>query len=189
MITIKRIAKTVLLRYFILLLLVFFTFCQNGDEVIVQDTKEVVNKDSQAVFLLKSAVTDDSGNGKCLAYKYPISFYVYYPRSKSIETIVINSDEELFETFEQLANVDQISIDFPFVLLDTNDEETIINNLTILQETLTVAIDACSGNSDFEFCDNNNKKVNICHNGNTICVSVNAVQAHLEHGDVPGQCN
>ncbi len=189
MITIKRIAKTVLLRCLILLPFLFFTFCQEEDEVIVQDTNEVVTKDSQAVFLMKSAVTDDSGDGKCLEYKYPISFYVYYPQSKSIETIVINSDEELFESFEQLANTDQISIDFPFVLLDTNNEETIINNLTGLQATLTVAIDACSGNSDFEFCDNNNKKVNICHNGNTICVSVNAVQAHLEHGDVPGQCN
>ena len=189
MITINRISKTVLLRCFMLLSFLFFTFCQDGDEVMVQDTNEAVTKDSQAVFLMKSAVTDDSNDGKCLEYKYPISLYVYYPRSKSIETIVINSDEELFETFEQLANVDQISIDFPFVLLDSNDEETIIHDLTVLQETLTVAIDACSGSSDFEFCDNNNKKVNICHNGNTICVSVNAVQAHLEHGDVPGQCN
>jgi len=33
-----------------------------------------------------------------------------------------------------------------------------------------------------------NKKVNICHNGQQICVSTNAVQAHLEHGDKLGDC-
>lgn len=40
-------------------------------------------------------------------------------------------------------------------------------------------------------CSNNNnsEKVKICHNGNTLCVSVNAVQAHLDHGDFLGPCS
>ena len=35
----------------------------------------------------------------------------------------------------------------------------------------------------------NNVKVNICHNGHTICVAQSAVPAHLAHGDYLGQCN
>lgn len=31
-------------------------------------------------------------------------------------------------------------------------------------------------------------KVALCHNGHTICVSVNAVKAHLSHGDKLGEC-
>jgi hypothetical protein len=31
-------------------------------------------------------------------------------------------------------------------------------------------------------------KAEICHKGQTICVSVNAVHAHLAHGDFPGKC-
>jgi len=31
-------------------------------------------------------------------------------------------------------------------------------------------------------------KVLMCHNGHTIFVSVNAVPAHLRHGDTPGPC-
>ena len=31
-------------------------------------------------------------------------------------------------------------------------------------------------------------KVEICHNGHTICVSVNALKAHLDHGDKLGSC-
>ena len=181
--------KKISVSYLLFLPFLLLTFCQEGDEVIVQDTNEVVTKDSQAVFLMKSAVTDKSGDGKCLEYKYPISFYVYYPQSKSIETIVINSDEELFETFEKLISTDQISIDFPITLLGIDDEETMINSLNILQNTLQVAVDACSGNPNYESCDNNNKKVYICHDGNTICISVNAVQAHLDHGDLLGECN
>ncbi len=39
----------------------------------------------------------------------------------------------------------------------------------------------CSGSG-------NNKKVYVCHKGQTICVSVNALAAHLGHGDKLGQC-
>lgn len=33
-----------------------------------------------------------------------------------------------------------------------------------------------------------NQKVTICHNGNTIQVDDNALQAHLNHGDSEGAC-
>ncbi|MEK7412926.1 MAG: HYR domain-containing protein, partial [Planctomycetota bacterium] len=39
-------------------------------------------------------------------------------------------------------------------------------------------------------CGNNLNKVAICHNGdNTLCVSPNAVPAHLAHGDYLGECD
>jgi autotransporter-associated beta strand protein len=37
-------------------------------------------------------------------------------------------------------------------------------------------------------CGNNNTKVMICHNGKTICISQDAVQDHLSHGDYLGSC-
>lgn len=37
-------------------------------------------------------------------------------------------------------------------------------------------------------CGRNNNKVLMCHEGNTICVSSNAVNAHLNHGDFLGPC-
>jgi len=46
---------------------------------------------------------------------------------------------------------------------------------------ITVSDPYCSGNG-------NNRKVYICHKGKTICVSVNALQAHLGHGDQLGEC-
>uniref|UniRef100_UPI00404A233C T9SS type A sorting domain-containing protein n=1 Tax=Flavobacterium sp. TaxID=239 RepID=UPI00404A233C len=40
-------------------------------------------------------------------------------------------------------------------------------------------------------CGKNNKssKVQICHKGQSICVSSNAVQSHLNHGDTLGSCD
>ncbi|MBI1225140.1 MAG: VWA domain-containing protein [Bacteroidetes bacterium] len=37
-------------------------------------------------------------------------------------------------------------------------------------------------------CHSNGQKVSMCHDGSTICVNVNAVQAHLNHGDFLGPC-
>jgi hypothetical protein len=37
-------------------------------------------------------------------------------------------------------------------------------------------------------CGHNQDKVLVCHKGNTICISPNAVPAHLNHGDYLGNC-
>ena len=175
--------------YFLFLPFLFLTFCQEGNEEIIQDTQMVITKDSQITMLMKTAVMDDANDDQCLEYKYPIAFYAYYPKSESIETIVIYSDDELIDFFENLTKADQISIDFPVVLLGVDGEEVAITNLTGLKDTLQVAVDACSGDPNYESCDNNNKKAYVCHDGNTICISVNTVQTHLDHGDLLGECN
>lgn len=38
-------------------------------------------------------------------------------------------------------------------------------------------------------CGNKNDKVNLCHNGNQICVAQSAVAAHMAHGDSYGNCS
>lgn len=43
--------------------------------------------------------------------------------------------------------------------------------------------------SDVRCFAGNNQKVNMCHNGNIICVDQSAVDAHLAHGDYVGYCN
>ena len=46
----------------------------------------------------------------------------------------------------------------------------------------------------YEYCgngNNKNKKVTICHNGQTICISINAIWGHMTHhaDDFFGSCN
>ena len=54
--------------------------------------------------------------------------------------------------------------------------------LFLIMLLLTTYVSATNGN------DNDDHKVKICHNGNTISVDYNALDAHLRHGDYLGQC-
>ncbi len=183
-----------LFRYLLFLPFLLLIFCQdNNDEIISLNSKDIITKNSKVTSLMKSAVKsdsdDDNDDEQCVEFQYPIAFYVIFPQGQSIETIVVTSDEELFDFFDTLTETDEIRIDFPLVLVGVDGEETIINSLTELEDTLQIAVDACRGDNQYEYCDDNNKKVYICHNGNTLCVSVNAINAHLEHGDELGQCD
>lgn len=99
----------------------------------------------------------------------------------------------------------------PFVFLDSNGKEYEIGDvgefdikiLDPLNYLIEYERDAkLTVNQPYEYCDNDddhddddhddrndNRKVYICHNGRTKCVSINAIQAHLNHGDTLGRCN
>ena len=49
-------------------------------------------------------------------------------------------------------------------------------------------VNVCSVDVQCRAGNSNNIKVEMCHNGNTICINANAVQAHLNIGDVLGAC-
>ncbi|MGB5363426.1 MAG: hypothetical protein WBN17_09000 [Aureibaculum sp.] len=187
-------SKMLSVRYLLFLPFLFFTFCQEGSEEIADSPDEVITVESNIVTLMKAAVAtksdDDNNNNdeQCVEFKYPIAFYAYYTNSRTIDTRVINSDEQLFSFFDELINTDQIMIDFPMEIIG-EDGGIEIGDMDELVATLEIAVDACRGNDDYDYCDDKNKKVYICHNGHTICVSVNAIKAHLDHGDVLGKCD
>ncbi|MBM2813908.1 MAG: hypothetical protein HW421_670 [Ignavibacteria bacterium] len=69
------------------------------------------------------------------------------------------------------------------------------SNFPIGVTNITYTVTDASGNSvscNFSVTVRNpgcaNNKVNVCHNGHTICISVNALQTHLDHGDFLGDC-
>jgi hypothetical protein len=202
------------LMYLLLLLpLLLLTYCQEGVINIAPNNEMVITKDSKIVALMTAAVSgtsfaksgneesgndesededdDDSDNeDQCVEFQYPFAFYALFENSVSIETIVISGNQDLLDFFNQLTSTDKISIDFPVYLLGSDGSVTEVGDLKDLEDTLEIAIDACENeNDDYEYCDDNHKKVNICHNGHTICVSVNAIKAHLDHGDELGKCD
>ena len=212
-----KIKKNKLKLLIILLFLPFLvlTSCQEEIKINALDTPAAFSKDSKIVSLIESALNrpvtsiaksddddndnnddddDDDDDTQCVQFVYPIAFFAIFSNSQSIETIVINNDNDLFAFFDNLTSGNQIRIDFPLSLIGTNGQETTVNSLAELESVLQVAVDACrddDGNDDddYEYCNDDETKVYICHNGNTICVSINAIQAHLDHGDELGQCD
>lgn len=224
-------------RYLLFLPFLMFTFCESLNEDLIISTNDVLTKDSKVISLMMSAIksssdvefTKSGNNDQCTEFQYPITFLLV----EEIATpIVINSDEQLNEFINNLSSRDNFIMYFPITLIDSEGEETQLADLTALEGTLQMALDACEGNGDddgdgygddsgnnnggdnnntgdnsgnndngnnngnnddnvvYDFCHKNNKKVYICHKGQTICVSINAIWGHLnQHGvDYLGQC-
>ena len=180
-----------LLRNLLFLPFLLFFSCQESIEENSLDATAVINKDSKIVSLMKSTVKSGDDDDQCAEFKYPFALYVYYTGSRSIETRVIDSDESLFSFFDEMTSTDQLNFDFPFELIGTDKEVTMIGNLTELEETLQIVVDACRGEVEYDFCDDKNKKVYICHKGQTLCISINAIWGHLNNheDDYVGKCD
>ncbi|PNQ73820.1 hypothetical protein C1T31_05675 [Hanstruepera neustonica] len=68
--------------------------------------------------------------------------------------------------------------DYMVTVTDAAGCTQVINTTVLVQDI------SCQDNGN-----PNNAKVNVCHDGEPLCVSTNAVQAHLNHGDSLGACD
>ncbi len=203
------------LTYLLILPLFFFTFCQSESDTITLNESEVITKDSKVIAYIQLAINGNSVEGiakkdednkddnddQCTEFQYPLTTYAYIGDNPAKQTIVLKNDEELLVFIENLTATDRVYIEFPVTLIDGDGVETVINDLTEFEGTLQMIVDACVGfdddddedddNVDYQYCQNNNKKVYICHKGKTICVSINAIWGHLNQHeeDYLGKCD
>lgn len=70
------------------------------------------------------------------------------------------------------------------VVNQAGNYNVIVTDALGCQTSTSIAINAINVQ-----CGNSGNKVMVCHNGNELCISANAVQAHLNHGDKLGSCN
>ena len=187
------------------------------DAPIVQLLTTMATKNIEA----KAALKSGSSNPDCTGLNYPISFNAYFGDNPTAQEIVVNSDEELLEFFATMLTPENpYYVRFPVTLLDSEGIETQVHSLEDLENIVHLALEVCYGDDDenddsdddndndddnddndetddddsddtYQYCDKNKKKVYICHKGNTICVSVNAIWGHLEHHDEDylGKCD
>lgn len=160
-------------------------------------------------------------DGQCTEFEYLITFYAYSSDSTTPEAVIIKNDEELIAFFSALTADNQFFITYPITLLDVDGGATVINDYPDLEGILTMLVNACNADNDdgsddgdgsdggdgssdgdgsdggdieYEYCGNGNNpnaKVIICHNGQTICISINAIWGHMAHhsDDYYGSCN
>ena len=179
--------KNMIIRLFLLVLpVVILTYCQQPDEEIIENNDQVMTIDSDATALLKAIHIKNDDDVQCAQIVYPLGLYVYYADSHNVETVVINSDEELLNFLNTLATTDEISFDFPMSVMTTEGLVT-IDSLSEMIDAMIAAMENCFGEK-WQYCDANDKKVNVCHNGNTLCISLSALPAHILQGDTLGQC-
>jgi len=173
----KKTAKIKLgiFKYLLVLPLFLLSFCQSEFEEPLDASENKLTIDAKVLSLMKSAIQSDSDqilaqnksslskgtvtedDGQCTNFLYPMTFQVYSGDDPIPETKEINSDEELIAfievfTFENTAGAFtpgyEMFIYFPIILLDTDGNETVLNNLTELEGTLQMAVEACESFSD-----------------------------------------
>ena len=177
------------MKIFILMLVSsLLIYCSSSEDDVPRNEESSITKNSNVLELLKLAIEEDGTGQQCSGYKYPINFLVKSKNEGAFKPTVIISDEDLEFFINSLTLDDRLRIDFPVVLMDDENNETVVNSVNQLEETLQLTLDACSGSVEYEYCHTNNKKVYVCHNNVTICISINALQTHLNHGDALGQC-
>ncbi len=111
--------------------------------------------------LSKSTATEETG--QCTNFLYPMTFEVYSGDDPDAILWEINSDQELIAFIDQFTFEDsfnsgdaliastpnyELYIFYPIILLDADGVETELRNLTELEGTLQMAVEACANLND-----------------------------------------
>ena len=156
-------------KYLLFLPILLLTFCDSNLEGPNLSAEKKLTKDAKVLTLMKSAIQSDSDqnlaknksslskststeeDNQCTHFLYPMTFEVY--TRDNIDPVLreINSDEELsvfIDTLIASTTNYEFYIYFPITLLDSDGVETEINDLTALEGTLQMAVDACASFND-----------------------------------------
>lgn len=158
-----------ILSYLMILPALLFINCQNDLDDPAMGSEAKLTPDAEVLLLMKEAIisnsdyvlaegkeslsksTDLASDDQCTHFLYPMTFEVYSGDNPNPTLWEINSDEELLEFIDTLVAAQttyQYYIYFPITLLDTDGNETVLNDLTELEGTLKMAVEACTGMTD-----------------------------------------
>ena len=118
--------------------------------VIFDDYSQVV-VNSQAELNALALQCPDKGDDddiECIDIQYPITASIFNENNELIDTIVINSDEELFDFLDDIDEGTIVTFDFPFTVILWDGTTVEINNFVQLQSVIESAIDQCDEDDD-----------------------------------------
>ena len=119
--------------------------------IILDDYSEVVIN-SQAELNAFAAQCPDENSGdddiECIDIQYPITASIFNQNNELLDTVVINSDEELFDFLDDIDEDTIVTFDFPITVILWDGTTVVINNFTELQSVIESAIDQCDEDDD-----------------------------------------
>jgi len=139
-----------------------------------------INSDEELIAFLETLTTE-------------VRFYIHYPITlvdvDGVET-VINDLTDFEGTLQMLVDACQGYDDDDSDDDDSDDNDSDDDDSDDNDSDDDDSDDDDSDDDEYDYCQNNNKKVYICHKGQTICVSINAIWGHLNQHeeDYLGQC-
>ncbi len=120
---------------------------------------------------------------------YPISFMFFNTVSKERGTLVVRNNEDMLKLLDNLLDSDVLELKYP-VKIQSEFENTIINVIDNTQ--LSNEINSINNEYETQQLEEPTGKVIVCHNVSNnprnLEVNINALSAHLRHGDRIGSC-
>ena len=131
--------------------------------IILDDYSEVVVNSQAELNALALQCPDNSDDDdiECIDIQYPITASIFNQNNELIDTVVINSDEELFEFLDDIDEDTIVTFDFPFTVILWDGTTIEINNFTELQTVIESAEDQCDED------DNNDPNDDDCNDCTT----------------------
>lgn len=114
-------------------------------EIILNDFSNIIiNNNDELEDLAKDCDEENDTDIECIDFVYPITFSIYNSSSQLSETLVVKSDEQLYELLEDLEDYYIIQINFPISLI--SDDETIqsITSMEELETAIKAADEICN---------------------------------------------
>jgi len=119
--------------------------------IIMDDYSEVViNNQGELNAAAFNCPNSNSGDDdiECIDIQYPITASIFNENNELIDTVIINSDEELFDFIGDIDEGDIITFDFPFNVILWDGTVIQIDNFAELESVILSAIDACDEDDD-----------------------------------------
>lgn len=90
---------------------------------------------------------------ECLDLKYPIAISIFNKGNELIDVTTVNSDKDLYQFVNNLTEDDLVIINFPIVIILSDESELIIDNLTELETIIERYRNDCDEDDDYDYND------------------------------------
>jgi len=85
---------------------------------------------------------------ECIDFQYPLTALIYNEDEELIDSVVINSDEELYDFLDDLDGDVIVTFDFPITVILWDGTTLQINNFDDLEDVIEEVADACDEDDD-----------------------------------------
>jgi len=90
---------------------------------------------------------------ECIDFSFPIVVSTYNTVTEQFDKDILTSDREVFDFIDDFKADDISNIEFPVVVIRSDDTEVTTNTMQELEAEITAAINACDEDDDYDYND------------------------------------
>ncbi len=139
-------------------------FDDDEDSVVIEFPITIVLSDFRTVTInsldeFEAYADDCAGENEydddieCIDIDYPITVSIFDTNNELVDTITINSDQELYFFIEELDEDIIVNVEFPITLILSDGTEISVANLDQLEDIIDEAKDDCDEDDDYDYND------------------------------------